>query len=147
MTSGMFRGRITAENQLDMFLCCRFLLRPPQFSWISFCFFFLFFPACHFDCLYFFPLGNNSNPFFRFLHFYFYHIYFLSRKQITEDDKAMEASVVLSLPVNDAYFSQTHFYDDRIYCGLKNTLNWMHSCEYTVCTDALYNLIHCGNEL
>lgn len=142
----MFRGRIAAENQLDMFLCCRFLLRPPQFPWISFAFSSLF---LHVISLTLFFL-KQSKPFFQVFAFLFLHIYF-SRKQITEDDKAMEASVVLSLSANDAHFSQTLSMITISTVDSKNTHEKSNASlcllEHTLFTDALYNLIYCNDEL
>lgn len=137
----MFRGRILAENQGDMFLCCRFFIKATSIFTDFLRFFFSsFFSLCIVISIrlpLFFSL-KQSNSFFQvFFHFYFCTFIF-SRKQIPEDDKAMDASVVFSLSANDAHFSQTHFHDYQINSGLKKT--------HTLFADASYNLIYCNYE-
>lgn len=60
-----------------------------------------------------FAFSSFFSPFsflYVILLFYVNNIYFFSRKQITEDDKALEASVVLSLSANDAHFTVYDYY-------------------------------------
>lgn len=55
---------------------------------------------------------SDSKPFLWFFAFLFSYIYY-PRKQITKDDTAMEASVVLTRSANDACFSQ-HTFNEKL---------------------------------
>lgn len=70
----------------------------------------LFFSVCLSNCSYFFFSETIQALLSGFCFSIFkMFICFFSRKQITGNDRATEASVVLSLSANDANFSQTHF--------------------------------------